>query len=295
MRLPGSIPCFELKFSIENGNNKIWYADTRFFSTHNGRIVMEKIRTVIVEDEFASLFLLKEELDVHRNIEVVAEYRDGKEGLEGINSRQPDLVFVDIEMPEMNGFQMLQHLTCNPVVIFCTGHKKYALEAWDYDAADFIIKPVESGRINRALEKAFDDIKNKRQEERLKNQKIFAGLIELSWVDSDGKKSRFFSADEITHIQGDRDYLQIHLIPDLAGDLNLLENMVIVKKTLKEAAKEWENFGFVRIHKSYLINFSKVLKWDKSARKINLQEVEESLPIGRSFVKRFQEQWNRSK
>ncbi len=255
---------------------------------------MEKIRTIIVEDETASLYLLKEELNPNQNIEIVADFRDGKAGLEGINREEPDLVFVDIEMPEMDGFQMLQHLTCNPVVIFCTGHKKYALDAWDYHAADFIIKPIETKRINRALEKALDDIVNKRQEERLKTQKIHAGFIELSWMDRIEKKSRFFSPSEITHLRGDRDYLRVHLIPELAEDLELLDNTITIKKTLKEAVQEWKNSGFLQIHKSYMVNFSKVVEWNKSAKKVSLQDTEESIPIGRAFLKQFQTKWDDS-
>ena len=252
---------------------------------------MEKIRTIIVEDEMASLYVLKEELDPFDNLDLIGEYRNGVDGLAGINSQNPDLVFVDIQMPELDGFQMLNQLTCSPAVIFCTGHKKYALEAWDYRAADFLTKPIDPQRLKQALERALDDIKNKRQEERIRNQKIFGGLIELTWIDQNGKKSRFFSPDEISYIQADRDYQQIYLAPESADDQIPGERMIILKKTMKETTKEWEQHGFIQIHKSFLINFSKVTEWDKSARKIHLQHVSEPLPIGRSFIKQFQEKW----
>jgi len=253
---------------------------------------MKKIRTIIIEDESASLYMLKEELIQYQNIEIIGEYRDGEDGLSGINTQKPDLVFVDIEMPEMDGFAMLRLITCNPVIIFYTGHKKYALEAWDYHAADFIIKPLDSKRLKLALEKAIDDIKNKRQDERLRNQKIFAGLIELTWNDPDGKKSRFFSPDEIIYIQADRDYLRIFLSATPSKAENQWEKTIIIKKTIKAAANEWEKHGFLQVHKSYLINFSKVIEWDKSAKKIVLQETSESISIGRAFIKKFQQKWS---
>ena len=252
---------------------------------------MEKIRTILVEDEDASLYLLKEELHPYQNIKIVAEFRNGQEGLEGINTQQPDLVFVDIEMPTMDGFQMLQKLTCSPVIIFCTGHKKYALEAWDFHAADFIIKPVESKRVKLALQKALDDIKNKKQDERLIQQKLFAGFIELSWQDPNGKKHRYFAADEILYLQGDRDYLKVYLAPQVAADLGLYENLITIKKTIKEANQLLEKHGFMQIHKSYLINMRKVLDWNRSNKELRLQSTDVQLPIGRSFAKLFQKKW----
>lgn len=252
---------------------------------------MESIRTVIVEDEEASLYMLKEELHPHQNINVIGEFRNGKEGLEGINELKPDLVFVDIEMPEMDGFQMLQRLECNPAVIFCTGHKKYALDAWDYHAADFIVKPIEQSRVKKALEKALDDIRNNKQNERLNKQRLFAGFIELQWSDHVGKKTRFFSPDEITHIQGDRDYLKIHLAPAIASELGLYEPTITIKKTIKEAIKDLSEHAFYQIHKSYLINLQKVLEWNKTKKEISLFQVENPLPIGRAFIKKFQQKW----
>ncbi len=252
---------------------------------------MNKISTIIVEDENASLYLLKEELFPFKDIKIIAEYRNGREGLKGINQENPDLVFVDIEMPEMDGFQMLQRVTCQPVIIFCTGHKKYALEAWEYDASDFIIKPIESTRFRRALEKAFDDITNKRQEKRLNQQKIRAGFIELSWSDHTGKKSRFFSSEEITFIQADRDYIKIHVVPELAEELNLMEEFIVIKKTIKDAARDWQPQSIMQVHKSFLINFSKVQKWNKTARTLQLKNVSQPIPISRSFIKQFQNSW----
>lgn len=255
---------------------------------------MKKIRTIIVEDEEASLFILKEELHPNQSIEIISEYRNGEEGLAGINKLKPDLVFVDIEMPMMNGFQMLQRITCHPAIIFCTGHKKYALEAWEYAAADFIVKPIQTDRINKALEKALDDVEHNRLNQRLEKQKAFAGFIELTWVDHDGKKKRYFSPDEIDYIQGDRDYLNVHITRQVATELGLFENRLTIKKTIKEAIGELQKHRFLQIHKSYLINLSKVSEWNKSAKTLRLQNVENPLPIGRFFIKQFQQKWDDS-
>lgn len=252
---------------------------------------MTKVRTILVEDEEASLYLLKEALYPYQNIEIVAEFRNGIEGLEGINSLQPDLVFVDIEIPGMNGFQMLQNLSCSPIIIFCTGHEKYALEAWNYKATDFITKPIDQKRFATALEKALTDLENKVQEKRLSHQRLFAGLIEFHWQDAQGKKSRYFSPSEILYFQGDRDYLRIYLEPEIVRELGLFENFITIKQTVKETIKQLDKHGFLQVHKSYLINMAKILEWNRSHKEIRLHSSDAVIPVGRAFMKAFQEKW----
>ncbi len=252
---------------------------------------MKKIRSIIVEDEEASLYILKDELASFPNVEIIQEYRNGRDGLKGINSLKPDLIFVDIEMPDMNGFMMLQRLEYDPAVIFCTGHKKYALEAWDFDASDFIVKPVNSIRIAKALEKALDDIQHKRLQNRLVQQKLYAGFIELSWITHEGKKTRYFSPDEIHYLKGDRDYLKVYVSPDIARELKLPENLLTIKKTMKWAVSELSKHNFVQIHKSYLVNLGMISEWNRSLKELRLYGLESALPIGRAYINQLQEKW----
>jgi len=231
---------------------------------------MSKARTVIIEDEASSLFFLKEEIHRHQNLEIIGEYQDGIEG---------------------DGFQMLKRLTCEPAIIFCTGYKKYALDAWDYDASDFIIKPITSERFDIAIKKALEDIQNKQQSQRLKKQKLFVGLVEIKWIDGGLKKSRFFSADEVLYIKGDKDYLIIYLTQSITAELGLPENQLIVKKTMKEAMIEWQNLKLFQIHKRYLINLTKITNWNKTDKSIQIQDTDIALPIGRVYQKEFKKMW----
>jgi len=89
---------------------------------------MQKIQTVIVDDEEFAIIDLKEELMTYPNVEIIGTFSDGIQGVKGINSLKPNLIFVDIEMPELNGFEMLGRLSYSPIVIFCTGFSKYAIE-----------------------------------------------------------------------------------------------------------------------------------------------------------------------
>jgi len=253
---------------------------------------MTIIRTIIIEDEAASLFFLKEALARYQEIEVIGTFGDGIEGAREINALKPDLVFVDIEIPGINGFQMLQKLEHEPVIIFCTGHKKYALDAWEYDAADFIIKPIQPDRFSKAIQKALEDINSRQQSRRLEKQKLFAGLIEISWIENGYKKSRFFAADEVLFIKSDRDYLIIYLTPGVTEELGMVENQIILKKTMKDALVHWEKFNLFQVHKSYLINLSKITNWNKSDKSIQMQHSEMAIPIGRAYYKSFQTIWN---
>ena len=119
---------------------------------------MQTIKAIIVDDEEFAIIDIKDHLCAYPNIDVIGSYGNGQEGLEGINSLKPDLVFVDIEMPLLNGFEMLGRLKYSPVVVFCTGYSKYAMEGYEYDPSDFLLKPIKAQRFDTAMQKVFKDI-----------------------------------------------------------------------------------------------------------------------------------------
>ncbi|MBN1198272.1 MAG: response regulator, partial [Bacteroidales bacterium] len=113
----------------------------------------EKIRTVIVEDEELARNLLKSFLKEADNIELAGECENGFEGVKMINEIKPDLVFLDIQMPKINGFELLELLDHKPHIIFATAYDQYALKAFDYHAADYLLKPYSKERLLEAVEK----------------------------------------------------------------------------------------------------------------------------------------------
>jgi two-component system, LytTR family, response regulator len=120
----------------------------------------DKIRTIIVEDEELARNLLKSYLKDANNIELVAECENGFEGVKAINDLKPDLVFLDIQMPKITGFELLELLDHKPWIIFATAYDHYALKAFEYNAADYLLKPYSKERLMEAVDKVADRIQN---------------------------------------------------------------------------------------------------------------------------------------
>ncbi len=115
------------------------------------------MRTLLVDDEAAARGYLKDMLTAHPEIQVMAEARDGLEAIEKINRLRPDLVFLDVQMPVLDGFAVLPYLKHRPLIIFCTAFDQYALRAFEVSALDYLLKPPEPARLAKSLEKARDE------------------------------------------------------------------------------------------------------------------------------------------
>src|SRR5512135_616907 len=123
----------------------------------------KKLTVIIIDDETLGRQIVRKYLSVHNDIEILAECSNGFEGVKKINELNPDLVFLDIQMPRLNGFEMLELLDKPPVIIFTTAYDQYAIKAFEVNAADYLLKPFSSGRFEEALEKARQLFKNKLQ------------------------------------------------------------------------------------------------------------------------------------
>src|SRR3990170_392711 len=113
-----------------------------------------KITAAIIDDESLARQLIKKYLSYHTNIEVISECSNGFDAIKNINEEKPDLIFLDIQMPKINGFEMLELLENPPVIIFTTAYDQYALKAFEVNAADYLLKPFSQERFDEALEKA---------------------------------------------------------------------------------------------------------------------------------------------
>ncbi len=115
------------------------------------------MRCLVIDDEFSARSRLKRLLTTHSDLEVVGEAEDGVQGLEQITSLKPDLIFLDIEMPQLNGFQMLRAIPADdplPLIIFTTGYDEHALAAFEADALAYLLKPIEEHRLATALSRS---------------------------------------------------------------------------------------------------------------------------------------------
>jgi len=241
---------------------------------------MQKIQTVIVDDEEFAIIDLKEELMTYPNIEIIGTFSDGVQGVKGINSLKPNLVFVDIEMPELNGFEMLGRLSYSPVVIFCTGFSKYAIEGYEYEPTDFLLKPIKRQRFQTAMEKAFKDIERLDLENRLLRQKQQVGYILLDYRDLHGESRKVCVwPEDIIYInpqENNANYIEYHLTDD---------SVHVVKKPLKKAVEELDDKNFLQVHRSYVVNRSKISELYKNETLILHGNQKIEIPVSRGYRK----------
>jgi two-component system LytT family response regulator len=212
------------------------------------------IRAVIVDDESSGRNSLKLLLDKNcPNVEVVSTSSSVEEAILLIASVKPDLVFLDIEMPERNGFDLLNHFTeVNFSVIFVTAYDKYAMQAIKLNALDYLLKPVRSEDLVLALKKVELGTLSESKLLISNFKKNYTKLEKLAIPIREGFS--FVDLSEIMRCQADVNYSIIFL---KSG------SKIISSKTLGEYEDILEDFGFIRIHKSHIINFNHVKTYSK--------------------------------
>lgn len=216
------------------------------------------IKTLIVDDESLAreriISLLKKEND----IEVVGECSDGEEALQKINSLKPDLVFLDIQMPLMNGIEVIKNLNeYLPEVIFVTAYDEYAVEAFEMNALDYLLKPFDQERFAKTLARARKRIlanSTKDISEKLNNllltfsqNKPREKYLTKFVIKSTGKIS-FINVDEINYIEAEGNYLTLHT----ANSKNLYRD------TITNITSKLKPDLFVRIHRSYIVKIENI-------------------------------------
>ncbi len=213
-------------------------------------------KIVIIDDQEDSVEKLS--FLLHKfcgNLTVSGVANSGKEAIALINKTKPDIVFLDVEMDDMNGFEVLERLdNTNFKVIFTTAYDKYAIQAIRFSALDYLLKPIQKNDLMAALERA------KEQSNVVEKQQV-SGLAEIAknkpmqlerigLTTNDGLV--FKSVKDIIHCESDRNYTLVHLINN---------EKLLVSKALKEIDETLEGSGFFRIHNSFLINLSHVKKY----------------------------------
>jgi two-component system, LytTR family, response regulator len=216
------------------------------------------IRTVVVDDEEPARLLLREFLSAHEEIEILAECANGFDAVKAITESKPDLVILDIQMPKLNGFEVLELVDRPPAVIFATAHNQYAVKAFEIHAVDYILKPFSKDRLNEAIEHAKERMK-KTKNIPLQALASAAGMkpspIERILV-KDGSKVHVIPVDKIDYIEAEDDYVAIrsdgksHLKPE----------------RMTELEKELDSAKFVRVHRSYILNIERIARIELYAK-----------------------------
>ena len=231
-----------------------------------------QLKCVAIDDEPLALELLQEYISRFPQLKLMHTFDDAISAVELLRNTKVDLLFIDINMPDITGIDLVRSLQEKPLVIFTTAHKQFAIEGFELDAVDYLLKPINFDRFTRAVHKAIDYYKYKNTPLQEENDSLF--------VHSEYKLVKI-PLNEIEYIESLEDYIKIHI----AGARPVL-TLLSMKKVLEKLPAD----KFQRIHRSYIVSVSRVKSIQN--RKVQLSTGVE-LPISDSYVQ-FINNWKKS-
>jgi len=237
------------------------------------------MKAVLIDDELLARSIVKEYLQSYPDIEVVAACNDGFEGLKAIQQHKPDLIFLDIQMPKINGFEMLELLEEPVSVIFTTAFDEYAMQAFEKHAVDYLLKPFSKDRFDKALQK-WMQLHHTRPVADQTNALLesVSGLQSNRVIVKDAAKIRIIPLAQIQYLEAADDYVKIHTA----------EGSFLKNKTMQFFESQLNAQQFVRIHRSYIVNISLITRIDPYEKDSHLVILSggKKLPVSKSgYVK----------
>jgi two-component system LytT family response regulator len=256
------------------------------------------VKALVVDDEGLARRRINRLLASHSNVEVVGEASGGRAAVEAIVAKRPDLVFLDVQMPDLDGFSVLKQLSDDdlPAVIFVTAYDQYALRAFEIAAVDYLLKPYTPQRFAQAVERALRSIESTSRSDnddrlrRLLREVLHAapaergaergvGSLDRFMVKAQGR-TRFVRADEIDWIESDGNYIRLHVGP--ASHL--------VRGTIGTCEERLDPRRFVRVHRRYIVNIDRIKEvqpWFGGDYVIVLNNAQQ-VRLSRTYRERFQ-------
>ncbi len=210
------------------------------------------IKVIIIDDEFLARSMVKEFMQKHPQLQLVAECEDGFQGLKAIQEQNPDLIILDIQMPKISGFEMLELLDQPPAVIFATAFDEYAIRAFDAHAIDYLLKPFDQERFDRAIEKFMAQTKgNQAATRELLNDASLPGVNNRIVV-KNGSKIKIIPVQEVLYLEAADDFVKV-----FTKDGYYLKN-----KTMSFFESFLSADMFVRCHRSFIVNVQEITRID---------------------------------
>ena len=208
------------------------------------------MKAIIIDDEPLARMMVKEYLQSYPHIRVVEECNDGFEGMKAIQHHQPDLIFLDIQMPKINGFEMLELIDNPPQVIFTTAFDEYAIKAFDAHAADYLLKPFSKERFDKAMQKL-------KQQRTNAAQAVVETALQTTTTNNrivvkDNGKIKIIPIAQVQYLEAADDYVKIITA----------EGSFLKKKTMQHFEDSLPPQEFIRIHRSYIINAALITRID---------------------------------
>jgi DNA-binding LytR/AlgR family response regulator len=230
------------------------------------------IRCLAIDDEILALDLLEDNIRKVPFLEMAGRCRSAMEAMEMLAAGTVDLIFLDIQMPDMSGIQLLNSLHQKPMVIMTTAYEKYALKGYDLDVIDYLLKPFSFERFLRAVNKAQDFMQLKEKNKNKQGEEPETTSGKYLFVKSDYKLVKI-NLDEIMYIEGLKDYVRIYTA----------EKPVITLMSMKAVEEKLPASDFVRVHRSFIVNIRKIKYIEQGSIMIGTKEI----PIGNNFREQF--------
>ncbi|RYY71699.1 MAG: response regulator [Chitinophagaceae bacterium] len=209
-------------------------------------------KVILIDDEPLARSIVAEYLQAHADLEIVQQCGDGFEGIKAIQQYQPDLVFLDIQMPKINGFEMLELLEQPPAIIFTTAFDEYAIKAFEAHAIDYLLKPFSQDRFDKAIEKW-------KEQQPAAAKSDTSALLDTAGhsptqsdrvVVKNGNKIKIIPVGDILYLEAADEYVKIHTV----------EGYFLKKKTMAFFETSLEQQQFVRSHRSYIVNVQEITR-----------------------------------
>jgi two-component system, LytTR family, response regulator len=251
---------------------------------------MEKLRAVIIEDEELGRTLVKNYVNQIDTLEIVAECENGFEGAKAINDLRPDLVFLDIQMPKLNGFEMLELIdnAVRPEIIFTTAYNQYAIQAFELNAVDYLLKPFSKERFIEAVEKALGKIRLKALNttfvpiSKLAQQPLTETLERV--VVKSNHKISVIPTSKIKYLEAQDDYVMVYTT----------EGKHLKQATMKYFETHLDKEEFLRVHRSYIIRIDQVNQLEPYGKDSYVARLKDGavIKISKSGLKALKEKLN---
>lgn len=209
-------------------------------------------KVLIVDDEPLARQLLKTLLSSYNKFIVVAESVDGFEGIKAVQEHQPDVILLDVQMPRLNGFEMLELIDEPPAIIFTTAFDQYAIKAFETQAIDYLLKPIAQDRFDQAIQKFITQSESAKSENNyraLAEEQVYEGYQHRIVVKDNGV-IRIIPSTDIIYIEANDDYIKIFTS----------EGHYLKKSTLKRIEQTFDPQKFVRVHRSYIVPVKQLVK-----------------------------------
>ena len=209
---------------------------------------MKKLSAIIIEDEKPARDLIKGYLSAYERIDLAGEYDNGFSGLKAIHELHPDVIFLDVQMPKLNGFEMLELLDHKPEIIFATAYDQYAIKAFEENAVDYLLKPFSKERFGDALQKLFERVDKAEQKDdqiaTLRRHFEESNEVLHRVVIKKGGRIHVVGTEKIEYFEAQDDYVMIYTIDD----------RFLKQQTMKFFERHLDPELFVRVHRSYIVN-----------------------------------------